>query len=65
MKKKRKTRHHLRNKCKGGTNTPENLMILWDDKHSAWHTLFKNMNLDEIIRCLQKVRELQKRKEDV
>lgn len=59
---KRKTRHHLKNKCRYGLSTPENLMNLWDDKHAAWHTLFRNMDLDEIIECLKRVRELQKRK---
>jgi len=56
------TRHHLKNKCMGGMNTPENILMLWKNKHVAWHTLFKNMNLDQIIECLYRVRELQRRK---
>jgi len=59
---KRKTRHHIKNKCRGGTNSPENILMLWNDKHAAWHALFRNMDLDEIIECLNRVRELQKEK---
>lgn len=63
MRKRRKQKHHLRNKCMGGMNTPDNLLNLWEEKHVCWHKLFKNMNLDQIIECLQRVRELQKKKQ--
>ena len=46
----------------GGKTTPENLLRLREAKHEAWHTLFINMNLDEIIVCLQRVQQLVKRK---
>lgn len=59
------TRHHVipqeRRKKKNhkedqsGLHTDSTLK-LWQDRHNAWHTLFKNMTLDEIIICLQKVR---------
>lgn len=63
MKRKRKkTVHHIKNKCNGGMTTPKNLLTLWEEKHVAWHVLFRNMDLNQIIECLVRVRELQEHK---
>lgn len=60
-----KTRHHVipkeRKKKKTLSKNQSHLFIdativLWRDKHDSWHHLFKNMTLDEIIECLQRVR---------
>lgn len=37
---KRKTRHHLRPKCQGGTDDSSNIKYVTDKKHKAWHILF-------------------------
>lgn len=54
-------RHHLINKCRGGTRDVWNLLQLWGERHKAWHELFLNMDLDEIITALQRVRRLKMR----
>ena len=59
----KKTLHHLLNKCNGGKTTPWNLLCLREARHEAWHTLFHNMDLDEIIECLQRVKQLVTKKD--
>ena len=64
-KQQRRTRHHVipRERIKKRTY-PINqtglhidaVVKLWSEKHIAWHTLFKNMTLDEIIECLHRLR---------
>ena len=49
------SRHHLKNKCRFGMPTPENLLNLWRDKHDAWHLLFKNASPEEIVEILQRM----------
>jgi len=60
-----KTRHHLipkerkRKKSYQDNQTDlhlDTVLRLWRDKHDAWHLLFKNMTIDEIILCLYKVK---------
>lgn len=67
-----RSRHHLvpkeRKKDKTDRQNQVNLhidatFILWRDKHDSWHHLFKNMTLDEIIECLQRVKWLCLRKQ--
>ncbi len=62
-----KTRHHLipkiRKRKKNYRQDQAELYVdttlkLWRDKHDAWHLLFKDMTLDEIIKCLERVRWL-------
>lgn len=43
------TVHHLTCKSRGGTRKPSNSLRIWRDKHTAWHLLFHNHTLDEII----------------
>ena len=50
--KKRMTRHHLRNRVNGGTSEPENLLILSQEKHNLLHFIFKNFDLYEMILIL-------------
>ena len=51
------TRHHLTNRCMGGTNHPCNLVRVWWNKHQAWHTLFKNLSLEEAIALLIRLKQ--------
>jgi hypothetical protein len=46
------SRHHLLAKSRGGTLSPINTLDIWRDKHDAWHRIFHNYNLDEIIAML-------------
>lgn len=50
------THHHLRPSSKGGEGISSNLFILDGRKHEAWHFLFNNLTLDEIIELLQRVK---------
>ena len=63
--KRTRTRHHLTPKERIRKKTVSfnqstihtgAVLKLWEEKHIAWHYLFKNMTLDEIIECLERVR---------
>lgn len=43
------TRHHIVNKIRGGKSKPSNLLNLWRDRHTAFHHLFHNYSIPEII----------------
>ena len=49
-------RHHLTNRCMGGTMSIHNILWLDIQRHHAWHELFKNLNLDEVIELLIRVK---------
>ena len=49
---KKCNRHHLINKCSGGKATLQNLLIINIYRHRAWHGLFQNLNIDQIINYL-------------
>lgn len=46
------SKHHLLPKQRGGHLSPCNTLRLWRDKHDAWHYVFGQLNLDEIIHAL-------------
>ena len=50
-------RHHLRPKSRGGSGG-KNLLRMDTERHKAWHLLFQNLDLDEIIELLQRVKKL-------
>jgi hypothetical protein len=52
------TKHHIKNKCMGGGNELSNLLALNKQRHEAWHLLFHNLNLDEIISLLQRLKKV-------
>jgi len=63
------TRHHLipRQRVKLKTvhedhskKSTERILNLWRDKHSAWHFLFHNLSIEEIIKVLQRVKRIKK-----
>jgi hypothetical protein len=56
-------RHHIKNKCRGGTWAPQNILIMDIQRHNAWHFLFRNMSFEEVIELLKRTLELQKFKE--
>ena len=53
------TEHHIIPKCREGKKDPGNVLKLKRDKHDAWHDLFDNMTLDEIIIYLERLQEEQ------
>ena len=61
--KKKKTRHHLVNRCNGGDNDVANILRLFDEKHRAWHLLFKNLDIEGAIEVLQRVKSLKQKGE--
>jgi hypothetical protein len=46
----RVTRHHKRPKSRHGGNEPENIVIVPESKHRAFHHLFWNSTPEEIAR---------------
>lgn len=52
------TKHHLLARSRGGESIMSNLFRLDSYKHLAWHLLFGNKTLDEIIKLLQRVKHL-------
>ena len=53
-----KNKHHLTNKCRGGTNDLWNILFMDTIRHKAFHLLFGNKNLDEIIELLTRVKNI-------
>ena len=48
--------HHLRNVCMGGNDDVQNLLRIYIEKHEIWHKLFRNMDLNQTIEFLKRVR---------
>lgn len=63
MGKRRKSKHHLVPRSRGGTNLPNNTILLNIEKHQCWHTLFGNLTLDEVIELLIRIRNIKRAKE--
>jgi hypothetical protein len=63
------TKHHLVPKVRRSDYKKKKVLDihrtlkLWDDKHSAWHFLFKTMTLQEIIMTLSRVHRIKFEKE--
>ena len=54
--------HHLTAKSRGGKRNPQNIILFDMSRHNAWHFLFGNMTLDEIIATLKKLKHYQSQK---
>lgn len=54
--------HHLRPSSRGGASVDSNLILLDAYRHDAWHLLFKNLTLDEIIELLIRVKRAKEQK---
>ena len=55
--------HHLKPRSRGGQSIQSNLLKLDIRRHEAWHLLFGNLTLPEIIQLLERVyniKELQR-----
>ncbi len=43
------SKHHIVSKRRKGTKVPSNILLIWRDKHDAWHRLFNHMTIIEIV----------------
>lgn len=50
--------HHLKPRSRGGQSIESNLLHLDIRRHEAYHLLFKNLTLDEIIALLIRVKQI-------
>ena len=48
MKRHKYHQHHRRPRSRGGTDAPENISLVDQDRHRAWHRLFSNHTPDVI-----------------
>ena len=51
-----KSRHHLKPKSRGGESIESNLIDFDRSRHDAWHFLFSNLTLDEVIELLTRLK---------
>ena len=47
--------HHIRPISRGGKKTPDNELEIGANLHEAWHTLFGNLLVDEVITLIEKL----------
>lgn len=52
---KRKTKHHLRPRSRGGSSARYNILILDAERHALLHKIFGNRTLTEIIEVLIRI----------
>ena len=50
--KRKRTKHHNLNYVRGGGNDRKNIIMLIEEKHECWHTLFGNKTFIEAARLL-------------
>jgi len=58
--KKKKNLHHLTPRSRGGKSTKRNLLDIYIERHIAWHQLFRNRTLKEVISLLKRLDRLKK-----
>jgi hypothetical protein len=47
------SKHHILAVSRKGTKKPSNILVIWYDKHCAWHKLFGLMTISEIINVIK------------
>lgn len=52
---KKLTRHHRKCKSNGGTDLPTNISMVPESHHRAWHILFGNKGVEQIVELLNDV----------
>ena len=55
-----KDEHHLTARSRGGQSVPSNLLSIDLYRHDAWHLLFNNFTLREIIKILLRLEKIKK-----
>lgn len=53
--------HHLTPRSRLGNGMPNNLLLIDIEKHECFHKIFGNRTLEEVIRLLQRLKELKNR----
>ena len=53
-----RNRHHLIPKKRGGIRSEKNLLLMQIERHHAWHQVFGNRTLDEVIALLKRVKRI-------
>lgn len=61
-KKKKRDKHHLVPRSRGGADLPNNKILIDIEKHRCWHTLFGTLTLDEVIELLQRIKRMKEGK---
>lgn len=56
-----KDSHHLKPRSRGGQSIESNLLSIDAYKHDAWHLLFSNLTLEEVIELLQRLASIKKK----
>jgi hypothetical protein len=54
-------KHHLKPGSRGGQSIDSNLLRMDVNRHNAWHLLFSNLTLTEIINLLQRLKGIKKK----
>jgi hypothetical protein len=54
-------RHHLKPRSRGGDSLESNLLTMDTNRHDAWHLLFSNLTITEIIELLERVAKMKRR----
>ena len=52
FKNKRTNRHHLKSRSRGGSNQSDNIRVVNERQHTAFHMLFPNTHPEEIVKIL-------------
>ena len=47
-----KNRHHIKNKCRRGDSSPQNILMMDERRHAAFHLLFRNMDFLQVANLL-------------
>lgn len=49
------TRHHRKSKSRGGNSKPENISVVPDHRHKAWHVLFADKHPEHIAEIINAI----------
>jgi len=61
FKRKRRNKHHLTPRSRGGEGYKYNLLLIGIERHAAWHTLWGNRTLSEVISLLKRLQRAKAR----
>ena len=61
-KRKRKlSKHHIKNRCQGGDKRTANILMIYRDKHDIWHKLFGHLTLRQAAYLLLRLARMKER----
>ena len=56
-------KHRIKNRCRGGKSTPDNLLRFDSERERAWHFLFGNKDFEEVAELLLRTSRAKKRQQ--